>query len=160
MDARTQRIDRGAVSRYRCASPLACARLLLSSGSRAAHLPRAGVQSIVFRHAREEGREQRAARAPRLLFVRASMGQCKPPSTCALGVWAVACACVCVGVYARAWAGRARKRAWEGKEEVRREEGMGEADGVIAGYSWRVCARVYVYVCSCVSSCFCVRASL
>ena len=102
MDAHTQRIDRGAVSRYRCASPLACARLLLSSGSRAARLPRAGVQSIVFRHVREEGREQRAARAPRLLLVRASMGPCKPASTCALGVWAVACACVGVGVYARA----------------------------------------------------------
>ena len=151
MDARTQRIDRGAVSRYRCASPLACARLLLSSGSRAAHLPRAGVQSIVFRHAREEGREQRAARAPRLLFVRASMLLHKPPSRCALGVWAVVCVCVCVGVYARAWAGRARKRcgvkrAWEGKEEVRREEGMGEADGVIAGYSWRVRFRDGIFV--------------
>jgi hypothetical protein len=41
------------------------------------------------------------------------------------------------------------KRVWECKEEVWREEGMGEADGVIAGYSWRVCARV----CVCVSVC-------
>ena len=48
----------------------------------------------------------------------------------------------------------------EGKQEVRREEGMGEADGVIAGYSWRVCVRAFVYVCSRVSSCFCVRASV
>jgi hypothetical protein len=37
--ARAQPIDRGSVSRCRCASPLACARLLLSSGSCAAHLP-------------------------------------------------------------------------------------------------------------------------
>jgi hypothetical protein len=57
-----------------------------------------------------EGREQHASRAPRLLFIRASMRLYNPPSGCALGVWAVACACVCMGVYARACAGRASKR--------------------------------------------------
>jgi hypothetical protein len=37
----------------------------------------------------------------------------------------------------------------EGKREVLREEGMGEADGVIAGNSWDVCALV----CACVFVC-------
>jgi hypothetical protein len=57
-----------------------------------------------------EGREQHAPRALCLLFICSSMRLYKPTSGCALGVWAVACACVCVGVYVRACAGRASKR--------------------------------------------------
>jgi hypothetical protein len=47
----------------------------------------------------------------------------------------------------------------EGKQEVRREEGMGEADIVIAGYSWRVCCRVCACVCvrACAPVCACAH---
>jgi hypothetical protein len=96
--------------------------------------------------------------------------------------------CVCVG---RVWGcvrvrmrGRVREGVWrEGKREVRREEGVGKADGVIAGYTWRVCVRVFALVyscvvvrwhvcvcslcadflmclCACVTVCVCVRACL
>ena len=39
----------------------------------------------------------------------------------------------------------------EGKREVRRGEGMGEADGVIAGYSCRLCASELLssFLCFC-----------
>ncbi len=65
-----------------------------------------------------EGREH-AARAPRLLYIRASMHVYKPRYACAFGVWAVACR-ACVG--ARVYEGVCR----EGKQEVRHQESMGK----------------------------------
>jgi hypothetical protein len=55
----------------------------------------------------------------------------------------------CVGVRTR---GRVHEGVWrEGKREVRQEVGMGEADGVIAGYSWRLCVcESYVFIRKCV----------
>jgi hypothetical protein len=99
---------------------------------------------------RGDRRGARAARTPRSSSPAhpcASMRLYKPPSTCALGVWAVAYARVCEGV------GR------EGKQKVLREEGMGEADGVIAGYTCQACvSRVFACVCARMCSCACIRA--
>jgi hypothetical protein len=53
-------------------------------------------------------------------------------------VWAVSFAFICEGV------------CREGKQEVRCEEGMGESDGVIAGYSWLVSVRLF---CACLFLC-------
>jgi hypothetical protein len=188
MHACAQHIDRGSVSRCRCARPLACARLLLSSGFRAALLARAGVQSVVLRHAREGSAGGGHPRDPggvrvrqqswadrrrgvdaagsergessthpvlRLLIIRASIHQHKPPSTCTLGVWAVACACVCEGVYARACAGRASercglRRVW-GKQTVPPSPGtLGECLCVFARARARACVRMCVNMRICV----------
>jgi hypothetical protein len=101
-----------------------------------------------------EGREQHAPRTPRLLLICASthLRTGMSPSTCALGVWGVSCACICVGMYT----GIGR----EGKREVRREQGVGKADGVIAGYIWHACMRVCACVIVCVRApaCACLRA--
>jgi hypothetical protein len=65
----------------------------------------------------------------------------KPASMCAFGVWAVAWACL------RELRGHACARACMlgrvqgGQGRLLREEGMGEADVIIAGYSWTLLAR-------------------
>jgi hypothetical protein len=91
-----------------------------------------------------EGRELHAPRAPPLLFIRAS--------THLIQASIYACirrvgGCVRVRMRARVCEGGCR----EGKQEVRRDEGMGEADGVNAGYSWR--ASALVLACACVCAC-------
>jgi hypothetical protein len=48
----------------------------------------------------------------------------------------------------------------EGKREVLREEGMGEADGDIAGYSRRVCVCVCVCARARAFACVCIFAYL
>jgi hypothetical protein len=56
--------------------------------------------------------------------------------------------------------GRVCEGVWrEGKEEVRRGEGMGEADGVIAG-SWRICDCLRRCACGRVCALLCLNVRM
>jgi hypothetical protein len=158
MGACTQPTDRGSVSRYRCARPLLAAASCSLLAPAQHTSPEQGM-TVSQQSWPDRRRGVDAARAmaqhssSSLLFliIRASMRLHKPPSTCALGVWGVACACVCEGVYARACGGRASerygvKRVW-GKQTVSSPGIL----GVCVCVCLRVCDRMYA--CACMPVC-------